>query len=92
MIYKNNRQSISELKDENKHVISEIEPQLCQNVIAIFSKRVDICRVARVDRLADINFRTIMSELILQLALKGFRELVQVICFISSQKKSYSEI
>ena len=32
-VYKNNPQSIPELKDEIIRVVGEIDPQLCQNVI-----------------------------------------------------------
>jgi len=56
-VYKNNPQSIPELKDEIIRVIGEIEPQLCQNVIENFNKRVDVCGAARGGHLADIVFR-----------------------------------
>jgi hypothetical protein len=56
-VYKNNPQSIPELKDKIIRVIGEIEPQLCQNVIENFNKRVDICGAARGGHLEDIIFR-----------------------------------
>ena len=60
-VYKNNPQSIPELKDEIireiEPQIGEIEPQLCQNVIENFNKRVDVCGAARGGHLADIVFR-----------------------------------
>jgi len=49
-------QSIPELKNKIIRVIGEIEPQLCQNVVQSFYKRVDICGAARGNHLADIVF------------------------------------
>ena len=47
-VFKNNPQSISELKDEIFGVI--------KNVIENFNKRVDLCRAARGGHLADNIF------------------------------------
>ena len=46
-VYKNNPQTISELKAEIIRVVSEIEPQLCANVINNFDKRIANYKDAR---------------------------------------------
>ena len=55
-VYKNNPQSIYELKQEIVRVIGEVEPQLCENVIENFDKRVATCKKSRGGHLADIIF------------------------------------
>jgi hypothetical protein len=42
-IYANKPQSIPELKAEIGRVISEIEPQLCENVVENFVKKGRVC-------------------------------------------------
>lgn len=64
LVYKNNSQWTPEVKDESIRVISENEPESGQNVIGYFNKKVDVCRAARREHLADIIFHTKISYLL----------------------------
>lgn len=55
-VYANKPQTIPELKQEIQLAIEAIEPQLCQNVIENFTKRVRVCQQARGGHLSDIIF------------------------------------
>ena len=57
-VYRNNPQSIHDLKDGIIRMIGEIKPELCQHVIGDFNKRIDICGHAKGGHLADIVFCT----------------------------------
>jgi hypothetical protein len=46
-VYANKPQTIPELKADIRRVISEIEPQLCGNVIESFVKRARVCQQSR---------------------------------------------
>lgn len=48
-VYKNNPQTIQELKTNIEDVIREIDPQLCRNVIENFVKRIEVCNIVVVD-------------------------------------------
>lgn len=55
-VYANNPQTISELKNEIRRVIGEIEPHLCENVVQNLDKRVTSCKKSRGGHLDDIVF------------------------------------
>jgi len=57
VVYRNNPRTIDELKAEIIQVIGEIEPQLCENVIHNFDKRITYCKAARGGHLSDILFK-----------------------------------
>ena len=46
-VYANDPQTIPELKEEIRRTINEISPQLCQNVIENFVKRMNVCKQSR---------------------------------------------
>ncbi|EFN79275.1 hypothetical protein EAI_06104, partial [Harpegnathos saltator] len=46
-VYANDPQTIPELKEEIRRTINEISPQLCQNVIEDFVKRMNLCKQGR---------------------------------------------
>ncbi|EFN82647.1 hypothetical protein EAI_09010, partial [Harpegnathos saltator] len=46
-VYANDPQTIPELKEEIRRTINEISPQLCQNVIENFVKRMNVCKQDR---------------------------------------------
>ncbi|EGI66419.1 hypothetical protein G5I_05054, partial [Acromyrmex echinatior] len=52
----NHPQTIPELKEEIRRTINEISPQLCQNVIENFVKRMNVCKQSRGGHLSDIVF------------------------------------
>jgi len=61
-IYANALQTIQELK-HIKNVICEIEPQLCENVMRDFLKRVDIYKIAIYRILCPtLNFRVYLLD------------------------------
>ena len=53
-VYASNPQMISQLKNEIRHVIGEIELQLCENVIKNFIERVEVCKQSGGRHLPDI--------------------------------------
>jgi len=55
-VYANDPQTIPELKEEIRRTINEISPQLCQNVIENFVKRMNVCKQSRGGHLSDIVF------------------------------------
>lgn len=55
-VYANNPTTISELKDQIRRVIGEIQPHLCQNVIRNFGQRIVHCKKSRGGHLSDIIF------------------------------------
>ena len=57
-VYANNPQTIPELKDAIGRTIKEISPQMFQNVIENFDKRINVCKHGRDGHLSDIVFHT----------------------------------
>jgi hypothetical protein len=57
-VYANKPQTIPEIKAEIRHVIGEIEPQLCANVMESFVKRARMCQQCLGGNLLDIVFHT----------------------------------
>lgn len=55
-VYANAPPTIHALKENIRAVIREIQPQLCENVMKNFIKRMTICRQSRGGHLADIIF------------------------------------
>ncbi|CAH0550852.1 unnamed protein product [Brassicogethes aeneus] len=55
-VYADNPLTIEALKANIERAIREIEPQLCQNVITNFNKRIDVCRRTGGGHLNDIIF------------------------------------
>lgn len=55
-VYANGPQTIQALKENIRAVIRQIEPQLCENVMQNFLKRMAICRRSRGGHLPDIVF------------------------------------
>ena len=55
-VYANDPQTILELKEEIRRTIDEISPQLCQNVIENFIKRVNVCQQGRGGHPSDIIY------------------------------------
>lgn len=54
--YRNNPQTIQDLKDEIRRIIREITPEMCSDVIKNFAKRVESCQRSRGSHLLDIVF------------------------------------
>lgn len=55
-VYVNKPQTVERLKEEIRRVIAEIEPQLCENVIQNFMKRMAVCHRFRGGHLSDVVF------------------------------------
>ncbi|EFN65780.1 hypothetical protein EAG_00075, partial [Camponotus floridanus] len=53
-VYANDPQTILELKEEIRRAINEISPQLFQNVIENFVKRMNVCKQSLGGHLSDI--------------------------------------
>ncbi|KAF7285192.1 hypothetical protein GWI33_011729 [Rhynchophorus ferrugineus] len=57
-VYVNKFQAIQHLKDNIRHEIDEIQPQMLQDVRKIALERVESCMANRDHRLADIMFQS----------------------------------
>ena len=55
-IYADAPHSIQELKEKNRALIDEIEPQMCENVMENFIKRTWSCKRSRGGHINDIVF------------------------------------
>lgn len=55
-VYADDPQTIDQLKDNIRRVIGDIEPQLCDNVMENFTKRMVACQKSRGGHLPDIVF------------------------------------